>query len=101
MEKEILALQLELTEGLYEPGDYRYFKIYDPKERIISVAPFRDRVIHHALINILEPIYEKRFIYDSYATRKNKGTHRAIEQAQIFLLNNRWYLKMDIRKYFD
>lgn len=100
-ERELFRLREELAAEAYIPGDYHYFKIHDPKERVISVAPFRDRVVHHALVNILEPIYEKRFIYDSYATRKNKGAHKAIQRAQQFLKSNRWYLKMDIRKYFD
>ena len=101
MEKELLQLQQELIGGTYQPGAYRYFTIKDPKERRISVAPFRDRVVHHALVNILEPIYEKRFIYYSYATRKGKGTHRAIYRAQQFLRKNRWFLKSDVEKYFD
>jgi retron-type reverse transcriptase len=101
VEKELFLLQKELSENTYVPGDYFYFTIQDPKERVISVAQFRDRVVHHALVNILEPIYEKRFIFDSYATRKEKGTHKAILCAQGFLCKNHWYLKMDIRKYFD
>lgn len=101
LENEIYDLQRELLTGDYRPGAYTYFYITDPKKRKISVAPFRDRVIHHALVNILEPIYEKRFIYDSYATRKNKGTHRAIARAQQFLRKNHWFLKSDIQKYFD
>jgi RNA-directed DNA polymerase len=100
IEKELLLLQEELDTGNYLPGDYRYFTILDPKKREISVAPFRDRVVHHTLINILEPLYEKRFISASYATRKNKGTHKAIAKAQQLQRNNHWYLKMDVRKYF-
>ncbi len=101
LEKNLFELQEKLDCGAYIPGEYRYFTITDPKERRISVAPFRDRIVHHALINILEPIYEKRFIYHSYATRKSKGTHKAIKQAQVYLRKNRWYLKMDIARYFD
>ena len=56
--------------------------IFDPKEREIAIAPFRDRVVHHAIVNVLEPIYERHFIYDSYATRKGKGTRAAIKRAQ-------------------
>lgn len=100
VEKELFLLQQEFSTGKYIPSDYRYFTITDPKEREIAVASFRDRVVHHALINILEPIYEKLFIYDSYATRKNKGVHKAIEKAQCCIKKNRWYLKMDIKKYF-
>ncbi len=101
LEYNLWNLKKELEECSYCPGKYRYFKIYDPKERIIAVAPFRDRIVHHAIVNVLEPVYEKIFIYDSYATRKHKGTHKAILRAQRFLKNNRWFLKTDIRKYFD
>lgn len=101
MEKELFLLQEELGNYTYQPGAYRYFTIFEQKQRTISVAPFRDRVVHHALIQILEPIFECSFIYHSYATRKDKGSHKAIEQARCFLRKNRWYLKMDISKYFD
>ncbi len=101
LERNLISLRKELLDKTYVPGRYRYFKIYDPKERLIAVAPFRDRVVHHAVISVIEPIYERIFIYDSYATRKGKGTHRAIKRAQLFLRNNRWFLKADIKKYFD
>lgn len=100
-DREILILQKELSDGTYEPGNYSYFTIKEPKERVISVADFRDRVVHHALINVIEPIYERCFIYDSYATRKEKGTHKAIARAQYFLRRTGFYLKMDVKKYFD
>jgi retron-type reverse transcriptase len=100
LERELFHLRDELAEGSYVPGAYRYFTVREPKERIISVAPFRDRVVHHALVNVLEPIFERRFIYDSYATRKEKGTHRAISRAQSFVRRYRWYAKMDIEHYF-
>lgn len=101
LEKNLLALKEDLEGKTYQPGAYQYFKVFDPKERVIAVAPFRDRVVHHAIVNILEPLYEKSFIFDSYATRKEKGTHKAIERAQGFLRNNRWFLKADVEKYFD
>lgn len=101
LEPALIELQAELLSGSYQPQPYRYFKIYDPKERIISVAAFRDRVVHHALINILEPIYERCFIYDSYATRKDKGTHKAVARAQHYLQRADWFWKTDINKYFD
>ncbi len=94
------GLRRSFTDRTYRPGKYRYFTIYEPKERIISVVPFRDRVVHHALVSVLEPIYEKVFISDSYATRKGKGAHRAVARAKIFLKANAFYLKADIRKYF-
>ncbi len=101
LEEELLALQGQLQDGSYEPSPYRYFKIYDPKERTIAVAPFRDRVVHHALVNILEPIYDPAFIYHSYATRKGKGTHRAIWEAQAMLRKHAWFFKADIQKFFE
>ena len=101
LETELLALQEELMEMRYTPGPYRYFQIHDPKTRTISVAPFRDRVVHHALVNVLEPVYERTFIHDSYATRKGKGTHAAIAQAQRYLDQTGWFLKTDVDKYFD
>jgi retron-type reverse transcriptase len=99
-DRELLRIQDDFINNRYVPGKYRYFTITDPKPRVIAVAPFRDRVVHHALINILEPVFEGRFIYDSYATRKGKGVHKAVARAQSFLRKNPWYLKMDIRHYF-
>ena len=101
LESEILRLQQELIKGTYQPGAYRYFTVYDPKKRTIAVAPFRDRVVHHAIVRILIPIYERTFIYDSYATRTNKGTHVALKRAQKFMRRRPWYFKADIEKYFD
>ena len=100
LEKELVTLRRELVEETYNPGPYRYFMIFDPKEREIAIAPFRDRVVHHAIVNVLEPIYERRFVYDSYATRKGKGTLAAIKRAQSFLRESRYYMKLDISKYF-
>jgi len=100
-EGELLRLRDELVARTYQPGPYRYFQVHLPKERTIAVAPFRDRVVHHAVFAVLEPIYEKIFIHDSYATRKEKGAHRAIRRAQDFMKRNGWYLKADIAKYFD
>ncbi len=59
LEHELLSLEHELSEEYYRPGPYRFFTIYEPKEKIIAVAPFRDRVVHHALVNILEPVFDR------------------------------------------
>ena len=93
-------LQDELRTGTWQPGSYFNFRISDPKPRLISAAPFRDRIVHHAVVNVLEPIFERRFIYDSYACRRNKGTHQAIQRAQYYLRRHAWYLKTDIVKFF-
>lgn len=100
LESNLLSLQSKLRLKTYQPAKYRYFKIHEPKARLISVAGFEDRIVHHALVNVLEPIYERIFIYDSYATRKSKGSHRAIARAQQFMKRNRWFLKIDIKQYF-
>ena len=99
-EEEIMTLHFELASATYQPGPYRTFTIYDTKPRLISAAPFRDRVVHHALCNVLEPIYERSFIYDSYACRKGKGTHAAVDRFQQFMQGADYVLKCDIRKYF-
>lgn len=101
LEPELLTLQRELNSQTYTPGPYRFFFVSDPKKRRIAVAPFRDRVVHHAVVNILGPIYERSFIHDSYATRPGKGTHAAILRAQAFTRRWPWHLKADIDKYFD
>lgn len=100
LEAEIFQLQRELRQGVYQPGPYQTFKIYEPKERMISAAPFRDRVVHHAICQIIEPIFEPAFIYDTYANRKGKGTHAGIHRCQCFCRKYRYVLKADIRKFF-
>ena len=95
-EANLLRLQHDLASGEYEPGGYRHFYVHEPKRRKISAAPFRDRVVHHAVVNVLEPLYERRFLYDSYACRKGKGTHRAIQRAVYYLRRSTYFLKTDI-----
>jgi retron-type reverse transcriptase len=96
----LLALQEELKTHRYRPGEYVHFYIHEPKRRKISAAPFRDRVVHHALCNVIEPWFERRFIFDSYANRVGKGTHRAIDRLQQFARRYRYCLRMDIVKHF-
>ncbi|MBP8981177.1 MAG: hypothetical protein KBG09_08045 [Syntrophobacterales bacterium] len=100
IEEELMRLRRELADKTYRPGPYREFTIYESKERKISAAPYRDRVVHHALCNIIEPIFEKSFIYDSYACRPGKGTHAAVNRFTAYVRNYPYVLKMDIRKYF-
>ena len=84
LEDEIGRLQEELMLKTYKHGEYRVFTIYDPKRRRIAAAPFRDRVVHHAVHDVIEPLVDRSFIYDSYACRKGKGTHKAVDRAQSF-----------------
>jgi retron-type reverse transcriptase len=98
--EELLALADELKTESYQPGGYRHFHIYDGKPRRISAAPFRDRVVHHALCNVIEPIWESRFIYDSYACRKDKGTHAALDRCTYFARHYPYVLQADIVQFF-
>ncbi|MEL7250815.1 MAG: hypothetical protein AAFO03_20470 [Bacteroidota bacterium] len=100
LEEEVLTLQSSLRDKSYRPGGYRTFHIYDPKKRMISAAPYHDRVVHHALCQITEPLFERTFVYDSYANRKGKGTHRAIERYQYYAQRFPYVLKCDVRKFF-
>ena len=77
LERELTRLHEELASKTYRPGPYRTFSIHEGKARQISAAPFRDRVVHHALTGVLEPIFERSSVFDSYACRKGKGTHAA------------------------
>jgi retron-type reverse transcriptase len=100
MEGQLLQLQRELQEQTYRPGAYTNFYIHEPKRRLVSAAPFRDRVVHHALCNIIEPIWEARFIHTSYACRVGKGTHAALDQCERWTRQYRYAFHGDIVKYF-
>jgi len=100
LEQELLALQRELDSGSYRPGEFRSHWIYRPKPRLISAAPYRDRVVHHALMNVLEPILDRHFHADSYACRQNKGTHAAANRLQCLMRCYGYAVQCDIRKYF-
>ena len=100
MERELLALERQLHEGKYRPGRYVAFEVNDPKRRIVSAAPFRDRVVHHALCAVVEPIFEAGFIDHTFANRIDKGTHRAIEAYERYRNRHAHVLRCDIYRYF-
>lgn len=100
-EEYLLDLRDALRDQGYRPGPYRTFHVTENgKHRTISAAPFRDRVVHHALCAVLEPIWEPRFIHDSYASRAGKGTHAALDRAQHFARGHRYALQLDVRQFF-
>ena len=101
LERELLLLQAELRTGEYVPGGFRTHWVQCPKPRLISAAPYRDRVVHHALMNVLEPILDRHFHADSYACRRDLGSHRAILRAQHLTRRFPYYLKTDIRRFYD
>ena len=100
MENELLCIREELQNKMYMPRPLRIFQIREPKVREIGASDFRDRVVHHAVCNIIEPILERGYVHHSYACRAGKGTHRVVRQAQIFSRKNYYYLKCDIQQYF-
>jgi len=100
LEKELQRIRQELASQTYRPGHYRTFEIMEPKRRMISAAPYRDRVVHHALCNIIAPIFERTFINDSYANRMGYGTHRALRRFTEFARSSRYILQGDVKKYF-
>jgi hypothetical protein len=97
---QLAFLRTELSRLTYRPGPYHSFRVHDPKPRLISAAPFRDRVVHHALVRVIEPLFERRFISDSYANRTGKGTHRAVARCQDFAKKHRYVLTCDVRQHF-
>lgn len=107
LEQEIGTLANELRSGVYHTGEYRRFSVFEPKKREIAALPFRDRVVHHALVTTIEPIFESRFSRDSYACRVGKGTHAGADRLTAFLRRagrmwqNVYVLKADIAKYFS
>ncbi|WP_304225403.1 reverse transcriptase/maturase family protein [Gracilinema caldarium] len=103
LEENLIELQNELIWKTYKVGPYHPFVIYEPKKRQIFALPFRDRVVQHALNAVIEPIFERCMIYDSYACRRGKGTHQAARRMAYFLgkSNNYYYLKADIKAYFS
>lgn len=105
LEANLYLLQQSLIDGTYKRGNYHTFKVYEPKERIISALPFKDRVVQHCLNNILQPIFESVFYFGSYACRPNKGVHKGVKDVQASIrkmekIGKVFYLKMDFSKYF-
>jgi retron-type reverse transcriptase len=100
LDDELTALHHELMAEAWQPGGYRSFTVHEPKRRKISAAPFRDRVVHHALVHVIEPIYERKFIYDSYANRVGKGTHAALDRCTHFMRRFKYVLQCDVQQFF-
>lgn len=106
-EENIINLQNHLIWKTWKPGKQREFVVKEPKLRLIQAPPFEDRVLHHALVRLVNPIFERKFIADSFACRVGKGTQRAVFRVQHFIrvAKRNWgddvyILKADISKYF-
>jgi len=94
-EENLDKVREDILNLAYEPSEYHYFKVYEPKERQIMALPFYDRVVQHAINNVLEPIFDKRFISQSYACRKGKGMHAASDTLKEWLYKR---IKRTIKK---
>ncbi|HRD81059.1 MAG TPA: reverse transcriptase domain-containing protein [Saprospiraceae bacterium] len=100
-EENIASIRQELIDGTAQFGGYTCFKIFDPKERQICAPPFREQVIHHALMNVCHDRFEAHQVSESYASRIGKGVHAALEKAKTHTRHSAWYLKLDVKKFFD
>ncbi|RDE50728.1 MAG: RNA-dependent DNA polymerase [Candidatus Accumulibacter meliphilus] len=100
LETEVLCLQRELLDERWQPGAYTEFIVRESKPRLISAAPFRDRVVHHALCAVIGPLFERGFIRRSYASRKGRGTHRAVASYEQLRDRYRHVLRADVFRYF-
>lgn len=100
LDNQLLELRNDIITGKVKLGDYHFFTIYDPKEREICAPAFKEQVLHHALMNVCHASFERRQIYDSYASRKGKGTYSALERAKFYTKKYPWFLKLDVRKFF-
>ena len=87
LERNLLEIRKELTLQSYKHGKYNEFLVCDSKKRRIKAPCFKDRVVHHSLCNIVEPIFDKSFVFDSYACRIGKGTHKGVKRLKSFLKN--------------
>jgi retron-type reverse transcriptase len=106
LDSNLATIAESLRNGTYKPGPYNRFLIKDPKERVISAPSIKDRVVQHALLNHYDTVFDGHLIYDCYACRKNKGTKNAVLRAFHFsrafrALPSGYFLKLDVRKYFD
>ncbi|MBR0197932.1 MAG: group II intron reverse transcriptase domain-containing protein [Kiritimatiellae bacterium] len=101
LDSNLEFIRKKLADGTWEPGNYHQFRVFEPKPRTISCCPVRDRVVHHALCQIVAPLMERRFIDQSYACRKGKGSHMAVKKARELANRYKFFLKIDVRHYFD
>lgn len=101
LDENVAELIADLAGGKYRVGPYERFVVYDPKRREIFAPALRDRIVHHSMLNLCEPAFERRMIHDSYACRCGKGQHAAVRRAAGFAKQHPFFLKMDIRRFFD
>ncbi|MBQ7211308.1 MAG: hypothetical protein IJS19_01350 [Muribaculaceae bacterium] len=101
LEENIAQLRKSLLSGIPPVGNYHYFEIFDPKRRMICAAAFEERIIHHAIINVCQPVFDRNLIANTFATRKGKGVYQAIDKAMTLMRRCRFVAKLDFKKYYD
>lgn len=107
LEENVIQIQNELMWNMYEMSPYHHFYVFEPKRRLISAPHFKDRVVHRAIYNVIEPLFDQQYIHDSYACRRNKGAHKGADRAQLFIKRveqshgKAYALKADISRYFS
>jgi RNA-directed DNA polymerase len=101
VDARIAELSEGLRSGAFPVGRFQQFLVRDPKERIITAPCFAERVMHHAIMNVCDPHFERWLITDTFACRRGKGRQPALIRAGQFARSYGWFLSMDVRKYFD
>ena len=101
LDANLRGLQQQILTGKIDVGKYNLFNIYDPKQRVVCAAAFDERVLHHAIMNVCAPYFERQFIHTTYANRTGKGTFKALEEAHRAMGKYRYVAKLDVRKYFN
>lgn len=101
LETRLTGLREQLASGRLDVGQFSRFTVFDPKQRDIFAPAFHERVLHHAIMNACEPVLDRRLIHDCCACRKGLGQRRAIQRAEVFAGRHAFFLKLDIRRYFD
>ncbi len=101
LHENLQRLQHQIVAGTVETLNYHTFTIYDPKKRLICATSFSQRVLHHAIMNLCHSSFENYQLADSFASRTGKGTYAALDKARQYNRHYRWFLKLDVRKYFE
>jgi len=101
LDSNLLEIREALDQGTPSLGHYHYFTIHDPKERRICAAPFRERVVHHAIMNVCHDTFDRTLIETTYATRKGMGVYAALDKAKEGMARYPYSVKLDVRKYYD
>ncbi|MCQ2975255.1 MAG: RNA-directed DNA polymerase [Bacteroidales bacterium] len=99
-DENISTIRNQILSGNVSVGKYHYFTIHDPKERLICASAFDERILHHAIMNICHPYFERQLIYDTYATRIGKGQYQALDRAIQLTSKYQYLAKLDFRKYY-